>query len=377
MYLRRQFCAMRNLKFTLPTILLLFSAGILNAQTAVSDTAVYDVAEQMPYPLLKSCNPAQHPGWTNDSIRRCAEIQLLTLLSQNIRYPEPARVNNVQGTVVVSFVVEPNGRMTYFKLLKDIGDGCGEEAMRVLKVLDTIGMRWQPALRDGKPVRMRQSVPLRFKLQESLPYFTTVEGDTIYSVVDVDPVFQGGMDSLIAFVYNRLKYPTAYVDSCKTGVIEMALIINDDGTVEVDNQIDFLNLGPDFQWEAVRLANRTNDLWTPAQYQGNPVATTLPLRVLFKSPGKGCAAANDRFDRATLLADEGATLLEQQNTDAAVQKWTEALAIIPNNTEWLYYRGTTLLNLNRREEACIDYNQVKQVLGITWFEGVRKLVCGW
>ncbi len=368
---------MRNLKFTLPTILLLFSAGIVNAQTAVSDTTVYDVAEQMPYPLLKSCNPAQHPGWTNDSIRRCAEIQLLTLLSQNIRYPEPARVKNVQGTVVVSFVVEPSGRMTYFKLLKDIGDGCGEEAMRVLKVLDTIGMRWQPALRDGKPVRMRQSVPLRFKLQESLPYFTTVEGDTIYSVVDVDPVFQGGMDSLIAFVYNRLKYPTAYVDSCKTGVIEMALIINDDGTVEVDNQIDFLNLGPDFQWEAVRLANRTNDLCTPAQYQGNPVATTLPLRVLFKSPGKGCVAANDRFDRATLLADEGATLLDQQNTDAAVQKWTEALAIIPNNTEWLYYRGTTLLNLNRREEACKDYNQVKQVLGITWFEGVRKLVCGW
>ncbi|HRI61685.1 MAG TPA: energy transducer TonB, partial [Saprospiraceae bacterium] len=106
---------MRNLKSILPTLFLLLAAGMLHAQATVSDTTIYDVAERMPYPLLKSCNPALHPGWTDDSTRRCAEIQLLTLLSQNIRYPEPARVNNIQGTVVVSFVVEPSGRMTYYK----------------------------------------------------------------------------------------------------------------------------------------------------------------------------------------------------------------------------------------------------------------------
>jgi len=368
---------MQNLKLTLATFLFLFSAGILNAQSAVTDTTIYDVAERMPYPLLNSCNPTLHPDWTDDSIRRCAEIQLLTLLSQNIRYPEDARVKNVQGTVVVSFVVEPNGRMTHYKLLKDIGDGCGEEALRVLMAMDTIGLRWQPAQREGQPIRMRQSLPLRFKLQEALPYYITEANDTIYSVLDAEPVFKGGMDTLLTFIYNRLKYPAAYVDSCKTGVVEMSLIIRTDGSVEVDNQIDFLNLGADFQWEAVRLANRTNLMWTPAKYDEKSVTTTLPLRVLFKSPAKGCAAANDRFDRATLLANEGATLLEQQKTEEAIQKWTEALAIVPNNTEWLYYRGTTLLNLNRREDACKDYNRVKQILGITWFEGVRKLICGW
>lgn len=368
---------MRNFQITLTTVFLFLFSGFLAAQTAPSDTTIYDVAERMPYPLLKSCNPAQHPGWTDDSIRRCAEIQLLTLLSQNIRYPEPAREKNIQGTVVVSFVVEPNGRMTYFKLLKDIGYGCGEEAMRVLKALDTIGLRWQPAQRGGNAVRMRQSVPLRFKLQEALPYYITAENDTIYSVYDADPVFQGGMDSLVNFVYNRLQYPVAYADSCKTGVVEMSLFIYDDGSVEVENQIDFLNLGPDFQWEALRLANRTNELWTPAQYQDKPVTTTLPLRVLFKSPKQQCAAVNERFDRASLLADEGATLLEQQKTDEAIRKWTEALALFPNNTEWLYYRGTALLNSNHREDACKDYNRIKQILGITWFEGVRKLICGW
>jgi TonB family protein len=368
---------MRNLKIIFPGILIALFSSLLSAQTEAADTTVYDVAERLPYPLTRSCNPAQHPTWTDDSIRRCAEIQLLALLSQNIRYPEPARLNNTEGTVVVSFVVEPTGRMTNYKLLKDIGDGCGDEALRVLKALDTIGLRWQPAQREGKPVRMRQSLPLRFKLQEALPYFISEDGDTIYTVYDNEPAFRGGVDSLISFVLNRLQYPAAYADSCKTGVIEMSLLLYDDGSLEVANQIDFMNLGSDFQWEALRLANRTEGLWTPAQFKGKSVTTELPLRVLFKSRTPRCAAANDRFDRATLLAEEGAAFLEQQKTEEALQKWTEALALLPNNTEWLYYRGTALLNLNRREDACNDFNQVKQILGITWFEGLRKIVCGW
>jgi TonB family protein len=368
---------MRNLKIILPGILIALFANLLSAQTEAADTTVYDVVEQMPYPFMRSCNPALHPTWTEDSIRRCAEIQLLAMLSQNIRYPEAAREKETQGTVVVSFVVEPTGRMTNYKLLKDIGDGCGDEALRVLKALDTIGMRWQPAQREGKPVRMRQSLPLRFKLQEALPYYISERGDTIYTVFDQEPAFRGGIDSLINFVLYRLQYPAAYADSCKTGVIEMSFLLYDDGSLNVENQIDFMNLGPDFQWEALRLANRTEGLWTPAQFQGKPVTTYLPLRVLFKSRTPRCAAANDRFDRATLLSEEAAAFLEQEKTEEAIQKWTEALALLPNNSEWLYYRGTALLNLNRREDACKDFNQVKQILGITWFEAVRKLMCGW
>lgn len=365
------------MKTILFVILSALSTGLLSAQNGVADTTIYDVAEQMPYPLLKRCHPDLHPGWTQDSVRRCAEIQLLVLLSQNIRYPEEARKNNTEGTVAVSFVVEQNGRMSNFKLLKDIGDGCGEEALRVLQALQEAGLRWQPAQRDGKNIRMRQTVPLRFKLQEALPYYLNEQGHTVYSVYDIEPAFQGGMDSLIGFILNRLEYPQSFADSCKTGVIEMSLMIRDDGSVGIDNQLDFNNLGIDFQWQALRLVNRSSGLWTPAQYQGKPVTTTLPLRVLFKSDKAACAAANERFDRATLLADEGAALFDQNKTEEAINKWTDALALQPDNTEWLYYRGTALLNTERRDEACQDFNRVKQILGITWFETVRKLVCGW
>lgn len=347
------------------------------AQVAVTDTTIYQVAETMPYPLMVSCDPGRHPGWSIDSVRSCAESQLLSILSNNIRYPVAASEANIQGTVVASFVVEVNGKLSNFSLLKDIGGGCGEEALRVLKAFDEAGLRWQPAQLNGKPVRMRQSLPLRFRLQEALPYYLTEKNDTIYTTIDELPAFRGGLDSLNKYVINRLEYPAAYLDSCKTGVVEMSVVIRQDGAIRVDNQLDFNNLGFDFQWEAIRLANRTAGMWTPARYNNIAVTTTQPLRVVFKSDKRGCAAANQRFDKAMLLADEGASLLDKEQVDEAIAKWTEALKLQPNNTEIIYYRGTAYLNENKREEACKDYNRIKEILGFTWFEPVRRLFCGW
>jgi hypothetical protein len=345
--------------------------------TSYADSTVYDVADNMPFPLLRSCQPEYNPGWTEDSIRRCAERQLLALVSKNILYPVAARENNTEGTVVASFVVEPDGRMSAYKILKDIGNGCGEEALRVLRSLDEAGLRWKPGVRGDKPVRTRQALPLRFKLEEAKPYFVSLEGDSIYTNYDTPPAFKAGMDSLTSFVLNRLQYPEQYSDSCKTGVIELSLLIRPNGVVQVENQIDFNNLGLDFQFEAIRLAKKSNGLWMPAQFQGRSVASTIPLRTLFKSNAAVCTAVNANFDKAMILADEGVMLLEQNKQDEAIAKWTEALALDPNNTELLYYRGSSFLNQNKREEACNDFKRIKELLSITWFEGIRKVVCGW
>jgi len=126
----------------------------------------------------------------------------------------------------------------------------------------------------------------------------------------------------------------------------------------------------------MRLAKKTNGMWLPAQNKGKSVATTLPLRVFFKSDRPGCKTANEHFDQTLVLSDTAASLLDAGKTEEALAKWNEALTLQPNNTELLYYRGTALLNLNRREEACKDFNRVKEILTITWFEGVRKVVCG-
>lgn len=355
--------------------LALLLAGGLYAQTP--DTTIYEVADAMPYPYIPACRAEAHPGWTLDSVRRCGEIGLFSLLSKNINYPEAARKDNIQGTTVVSFIVEMDGQMSQCRILKDIGGGCGQEALRIVNALNQAGFRWMPAQYKGKAVRMRQSLPIRFKLQEALPYYISEEGDTIYNSIDAEASFQGGLEALSKFTLNNLTYPPEYKDSCKTGIIEMSLLIRKDGNLNVVSNLDFSNLGMDFQWQAMRMAKKTAGLWTPAQYQGKPVGTVVPLRALFKSDKAGCATANANFDKAVLLSDEGAALLESNKAEEALKKWTEALRFQPNNTEFLYYRGTTLLNLNRREEACKDYNLIYSLLGITWFEPIRKIMCGW
>ncbi len=368
--------------FDMKSYILILSLSFFSFSLAAQiqlDTTIYDIADVMPYPLVKSCMPERHPNWNGniDSIRRCAEPQLFSILAANIRYPEEARTNNLQGSVVVSCVVEPStGRMSNLKLLKDIGGGCGAEAIRVLSALDEAGLRWQPGTLSGKPVRVRHALPIRFRLKEALPYYVAAEGDTIYSIFDKNPDFKGGVDSLIKFVVNRLDYPAAWADSCKTGVIEMAAVVKTDGTLKVNNQLDFNNLGMDFQFEALRLCRKSAGMWIPAEYGGVAVNSTIPLRVVFKSETPKCATINANFDRAMILADEGATLLEQEKPEEAIQKWNEAIALQPDNCELLYYRGTANMNQNRREEACKDYNHIKQLLGVTWFEEIRRLVCG-
>jgi tetratricopeptide (TPR) repeat protein len=281
----------------------------------------------------------------------------------------------LQGTVVVSFVVEKDGHISSMQVLRDVGGGCGAEALRVLKAMDQAGLRWQPGRIKEQPVRVRQSLPLRFRLTEALPYYIADTGDSIYTNVDTDVTFRGGMDSLLFFLVNRLQYPTVYRDSCKTGIVEMNIILRGDRSLSVVNSLDFSNMGMDFQWEATRMVKKTSPFWTAARYQDKPVATSFPLRAVFKSDAPTCKAANERFDKALLLSDEAANLLQQQKPEEALAKWNEAIRLQPDNTELLYYRGTALMNMNRREEGCKDYTKVRELLGVTWFEPIRTIMC--
>lgn len=63
------------------------------------------------------------------------EVELMEYIAQNIRYPQEALESGIHGRVFVSFVVEPNGSISNVKVLRGIGYGCDEEAMRVVKTM--------------------------------------------------------------------------------------------------------------------------------------------------------------------------------------------------------------------------------------------------
>jgi len=82
-------------------------------------------------------------------------------LSENIRYPQMARESGIQGTVFVTFVVERDGSVTDVRVLRGIGGGCDEEAIRVIKAMP----RWNAGKQRGRPVRVQFTMPIRFTLQ--------------------------------------------------------------------------------------------------------------------------------------------------------------------------------------------------------------------
>ena len=96
----------------------------------------------------------------------CADKALLEYLSSNMRYPTIARENGIEGTCVVQFIVEKDGRITGEEIIKNIGGGCGEESLRVIKLMAENDIIWKPGLHHSRTVRMRIRVPVKFYLQK-------------------------------------------------------------------------------------------------------------------------------------------------------------------------------------------------------------------
>lgn len=120
---------------------------------------IFVVAEDMP----------RFPGCENLPSKRekeeCAQKKMLEFIYANIKYPAIARENGIEGTVVVAFVVEKDGSIKNIEVKRDIGAGCGDEAKRVVELMNTKGLRWTPGKQRGQPVRVQFNLPVRFKLQ--------------------------------------------------------------------------------------------------------------------------------------------------------------------------------------------------------------------
>jgi len=80
-------------------------------------------------------------------------------ISKNLKYPRMTQRNHIEGKVFIEFVVDKNGSATQLKIIKGIGSGCNEEAIRVLAQT-----RWEPGKQRGKPVKVRMTMSVNFVL---------------------------------------------------------------------------------------------------------------------------------------------------------------------------------------------------------------------
>lgn len=84
----------------------------------------------------------------------------LAALQKDIRYPERARKAGIEGRVIVQFIVNEEGEVEQPRVIRGIGGGCDEEALRAVD-----NARFKPGRQRGKPVRVQYSLPVIFRLQ--------------------------------------------------------------------------------------------------------------------------------------------------------------------------------------------------------------------
>jgi len=83
-------------------------------------------------------------------------------IQKNLRYPYPAQDAGVQGKVFLSFVVEKDGAITDVKIVKGIGYGCDDEAVRVIKK----SPKWKAGEQNKQTVRVRYNMPINYTLNQ-------------------------------------------------------------------------------------------------------------------------------------------------------------------------------------------------------------------
>ncbi len=89
------------------------------------------------------------------------EKALYEYLATNIKYPYDARVKGIQGRVFVSFIVDTDGYVKDIQVIRGIGGGCDEEAVRLVENMK----RWTPGINsNGNPVKVRYNLPIKFSL---------------------------------------------------------------------------------------------------------------------------------------------------------------------------------------------------------------------
>lgn len=92
---------------------------------------------------------------------KCSERSLLVFLTRNIQYPALARENDIQGVAYVSFTVDKDGSVQNVQVVRGLCNGIKAQCQRVMAIMP----RWQPGQAGGKPVRVRFTQPVRFKLE--------------------------------------------------------------------------------------------------------------------------------------------------------------------------------------------------------------------
>ncbi|HEX8529726.1 MAG TPA: energy transducer TonB, partial [Cytophagales bacterium] len=218
-------------------------------------------------------------------------------LTQNTRYSLDARRDGVTGTVTARFVVRKDGSITDVEITEGLRKDLDDEVRKHL--LANPG-GWKPGVQGGKPVDVQVQFPVRFHLDNGGPLPQQDGGivvvgyspgsravppppppppadDNVFAVVEEMPEFPGGMEGLVKYLSENLKYPAEARDKNVQGTVFLSFVVQADGAITDVTTLKGIGAGCDEEASRVIAAMPS---WQPGQQSGKAVAVrySLPIR---------------------------------------------------------------------------------------------------
>ena len=210
---------------------------------------------------------------------------LLKFLATNVRYPESAVKNGIEGRVSCAFVVGKDGAISEAEVIRGVSPELNEEALRVINSMPV----WSPGKQRGKVVNVKYTVPVTFRLSGGKKKTSSrivqrqiKEVDTsgrVFTVVQQMPEFPSGQASLLKYLATRIKYPAIAQENGIQGRVSCSFVVDTDGSlknIEVIRGID-----PSLDREAVRVI-REMPKWNPGVQNNMAVAVKYTVPVTFR-----------------------------------------------------------------------------------------------
>ncbi|MBQ9186795.1 MAG: energy transducer TonB [Prevotella sp.] len=245
----------------------------------VDEEKVYDVVEQMP----------SFPG---------GPAAMMDFISRTITYPVSALKQNLQGRVIVTFVVERDGSLSHAKVVKSVAPDMDKEALRVVKKMP----RWIPGQQNGCKVKVKYTVPVTFRLNKQ-PVQPVDRSKVIGSKHDISieqqqqeqrrdttrhvfceipeqmPAFPGGKRALLKYLEENVQYPKELEETSVQGRVIVTCIVEKDGSITGTKVVKGLCLALDA--EALRVVSAM-PRWIPGKRMGEPIRVKYVIPVCFR-----------------------------------------------------------------------------------------------
>lgn len=267
-------------------LIFLFFPIFLSAQET---DKILNIAEEMPrFPGCEEIEDLQER-------KECSQKEMLLFIYKNIKYPALARENGTEGTTVIQFIISKDGSISNPKIMKDLADGCGQEALRVIKLMNTLSDKWIPGKQEGQAVNVRYTLPINYRLSVNETPPPPVD-TTIYKEVDALPRFPGCEDiadmakrkacaqtKMLEFLYRNLRYPAKAREDGIEGTVVVRFIVLEDGSIY--NPTIIRSIGDECDQEVLRIIESMKDMpekWIPAEHEGKNVKCYYNLPVKFR-----------------------------------------------------------------------------------------------